>query len=200
MTSEQTLGISSFTFKCVSLLIQTFLMRVCVCAPFLLQKAVITNVSPDILYLFRVQAVCQHDLRSDFSQTLLFRGSRSQPSSYSVIMSNHSTLFVQIWCMSFFNLLLVTANTTRIFQGSRIVKTGMVSWPEDGTANFFFHVGGIYWVHMNNHFFLCLSPSAHNVPSIPSRHGSNKLWLLHLDILWHPLLHCLHGNGDGSLL
>ncbi|CAK6974222.1 receptor-type tyrosine-protein phosphatase gamma [Scomber scombrus] len=53
-------------------------------------KAVITNVSPDILYLFRVQAVCQHDMRSDFSQTLLFR-----------------------------------ANTTRIFEGSRIVKTGM---------------------------------------------------------------------------
>ncbi|XP_028261469.1 receptor-type tyrosine-protein phosphatase gamma isoform X2 [Parambassis ranga] len=53
-------------------------------------KAIITNVSPDILYLFRVQAVCQHDLRSDFSQTLLFR-----------------------------------ANTTRIFEGSRIVKTGM---------------------------------------------------------------------------
>ncbi|KAF7664307.1 hypothetical protein LDENG_00180640 [Lucifuga dentata] len=53
-------------------------------------KAVIMNVSPDILYLFRVQAVCQHDLRSDFSQTLLFR-----------------------------------ANTTRIFEGSRIVKTGM---------------------------------------------------------------------------
>ncbi|XP_077458950.1 receptor-type tyrosine-protein phosphatase gamma-like isoform X2 [Stigmatopora argus] len=53
-------------------------------------KAVITNVSPDVLYLFRVQAVCQHDQRSDFSQTLLFR-----------------------------------ANTTRIFEGSRIVKTGM---------------------------------------------------------------------------
>ncbi|KAM6979762.1 receptor-type tyrosine-protein phosphatase gamma [Aplochiton taeniatus] len=53
-------------------------------------KAVITHVSPDILYLFRVQAVCQQDLRSDFSQTLLFR-----------------------------------ANTTRIFEGSRIVKTGM---------------------------------------------------------------------------
>uniref|UniRef100_A0A7N6A0L8 protein-tyrosine-phosphatase n=1 Tax=Anabas testudineus TaxID=64144 RepID=A0A7N6A0L8_ANATE len=29
-------------------------------------KAVITNVSPDVLYLFRVQAVCQHDQRSDF--------------------------------------------------------------------------------------------------------------------------------------
>ncbi|CAL8337197.1 unnamed protein product [Lota lota] len=53
-------------------------------------KAVISNVSPDFLYLFRVQAVCQRDLRSDFSQTLLFR-----------------------------------ANTTRIFEGSRIVKTGM---------------------------------------------------------------------------
>uniref|UniRef100_A0A673Z946 protein-tyrosine-phosphatase n=1 Tax=Salmo trutta TaxID=8032 RepID=A0A673Z946_SALTR len=53
-------------------------------------KAVITHVSSDILYLFRVQAVCQRDLRSDFSQTLLFR-----------------------------------ANTTRIFEGTRIVKTGM---------------------------------------------------------------------------
>ncbi|XP_033938221.1 receptor-type tyrosine-protein phosphatase gamma isoform X2 [Pseudochaenichthys georgianus] len=53
-------------------------------------RAIITNVSPEVLYLFRVQAVCQHDLRSDFSQTLLFR-----------------------------------ANTTRIFEGSRIVKTGM---------------------------------------------------------------------------
>uniref|UniRef100_A0A665V139 Receptor-type tyrosine-protein phosphatase gamma n=1 Tax=Echeneis naucrates TaxID=173247 RepID=A0A665V139_ECHNA len=53
-------------------------------------RAVITNVSPDVLYLFRVQAVCQHDLRSDFSQAVLFR-----------------------------------ANTTRIFEGSRIVKTGM---------------------------------------------------------------------------
>lgn len=45
----------------------------------LLQKAVISNVSPDVLYLFRVQAVCQHDLRSDFSQTLLFRGAWSKP-------------------------------------------------------------------------------------------------------------------------
>lgn len=54
-------------------------LSVYVCASFLLQKAVITNVSPDILYLFRVQAVCQHDLRSDFSQTLLFRGTWSKP-------------------------------------------------------------------------------------------------------------------------
>ncbi|KAG7264585.1 hypothetical protein CRUP_013861, partial [Coryphaenoides rupestris] len=37
-------------------------------------KAVISNISPEFLYLFRVQAVCQQDLRSDFSQTLLFRG------------------------------------------------------------------------------------------------------------------------------
>lgn len=41
------------------------------------QRAVITSVSPDVLYLFRVQAVCQPDLRSDFSQTLLFRGTGS---------------------------------------------------------------------------------------------------------------------------
>uniref|UniRef100_A0A8C2QAQ2 protein-tyrosine-phosphatase n=1 Tax=Cyprinus carpio TaxID=7962 RepID=A0A8C2QAQ2_CYPCA len=53
-------------------------------------RAVITLVSPDVLYLFRVQAVCQRDQRSDFSQTLLFK-----------------------------------ANTTRIFEGTRIVKTGM---------------------------------------------------------------------------
>uniref|UniRef100_A0A3B4C472 protein-tyrosine-phosphatase n=1 Tax=Pygocentrus nattereri TaxID=42514 RepID=A0A3B4C472_PYGNA len=53
-------------------------------------EAVITRMFPDVLYLFRVQALCQRDQRSDFSQTLLFR-----------------------------------ANTTRIFEGSRIVKTGM---------------------------------------------------------------------------
>ncbi|KAM4720990.1 receptor-type tyrosine-protein phosphatase gamma isoform 2-T2 [Rhinophrynus dorsalis] len=53
-------------------------------------KAVINHVSPDILYLFRVQAVCRNDLRSDFSQTMLFQ-----------------------------------ANTTRIFEGTRIVKTGV---------------------------------------------------------------------------
>uniref|UniRef100_A0A9J8CZF4 protein-tyrosine-phosphatase n=1 Tax=Cyprinus carpio carpio TaxID=630221 RepID=A0A9J8CZF4_CYPCA len=53
-------------------------------------EAVITPVSPDVLYLFRVQAVCLNDKRSDFSQSMLFR-----------------------------------ANTTRIFEGSRIVKTGM---------------------------------------------------------------------------
>uniref|UniRef100_A0A672MLE0 protein-tyrosine-phosphatase n=1 Tax=Sinocyclocheilus grahami TaxID=75366 RepID=A0A672MLE0_SINGR len=53
-------------------------------------EAVITPVSPDVLYLFRVQAVCLNDKRSDFSQSMLFR-----------------------------------ANTTRIFEGTRIVKTGM---------------------------------------------------------------------------
>uniref|UniRef100_A0A671P6M6 protein-tyrosine-phosphatase n=1 Tax=Sinocyclocheilus anshuiensis TaxID=1608454 RepID=A0A671P6M6_9TELE len=58
--------------------------------PFKDLGAVITLVSPDVLYLFRVQAVCQRDQRSDFSQTLLFK-----------------------------------ANTTRIFEGTRIVKTGM---------------------------------------------------------------------------
>lgn len=58
--------------KCLSVV-----LNVCVCTSFLMQKAVITNVSPDVLYLFRVQAVCQHDLRSDFSQTLLFRGTRT---------------------------------------------------------------------------------------------------------------------------
>ncbi|XP_073500748.1 receptor-type tyrosine-protein phosphatase gamma isoform X2 [Phyllobates terribilis] len=50
----------------------------------------IHHVSPDILYLFRVQAVCRNDMRSDFSQTMLFQ-----------------------------------ANTTRIFEGTRIVKTGV---------------------------------------------------------------------------
>ncbi|KAJ8258573.1 hypothetical protein COCON_G00175850 [Conger conger] len=53
-------------------------------------EAVITPVFPDVLYLFRVQAVCRSDMRSDFSQSMLFR-----------------------------------ANTTRIFEGTRIVKTGM---------------------------------------------------------------------------
>ncbi|XP_028261737.1 receptor-type tyrosine-protein phosphatase gamma-like [Parambassis ranga] len=53
-------------------------------------EAIISPVSPDVLYLFRVQAVCVNDMRSDFSQSMLFR-----------------------------------ANTTRIFEGTRIVKTGM---------------------------------------------------------------------------
>ena len=39
-----------------------------------LQKATISHVSPDRLYLFRVQAVCRNDMRSDFSQTMLFQG------------------------------------------------------------------------------------------------------------------------------
>ncbi|KAJ8788230.1 hypothetical protein J1605_005529 [Eschrichtius robustus] len=37
-------------------------------------KATISPVSPDSLYLFRVQAVCRNDMRSDFSQTMLFQG------------------------------------------------------------------------------------------------------------------------------
>ncbi|XP_053723308.1 receptor-type tyrosine-protein phosphatase gamma-like isoform X8 [Synchiropus splendidus] len=53
-------------------------------------EAIISPVSPDVLYLFRVQAICTNDMRSDFSQSMLFR-----------------------------------ANTTRIFEGTRIVKTGM---------------------------------------------------------------------------
>ncbi|XP_037630135.1 receptor-type tyrosine-protein phosphatase gamma-like isoform X3 [Sebastes umbrosus] len=53
-------------------------------------EAVITPVSHDVLYLFRVQSICTNDMRSDFSQSMLFR-----------------------------------ANTTRIFEGTRIVKTGM---------------------------------------------------------------------------
>ncbi|XP_030633507.1 receptor-type tyrosine-protein phosphatase gamma [Chanos chanos] len=53
-------------------------------------EAVITPVSPDVLYLFRVQAVCMNDMRSDFSPSMLFR-----------------------------------ANTTRVFEGTRIVKAGM---------------------------------------------------------------------------
>ncbi|XP_068172147.1 receptor-type tyrosine-protein phosphatase gamma-like isoform X2 [Antennarius striatus] len=53
-------------------------------------EAIISPVSADVLYLFRVQAVCMNDMRSDFSQSMLFR-----------------------------------ANTTRIFEGTRIVKTGM---------------------------------------------------------------------------
>ncbi|KAM8931071.1 receptor-type tyrosine-protein phosphatase gamma isoform 2-T2 [Pelodytes ibericus] len=53
-------------------------------------KVIINHVSPDILYLFRVQAVCRNDMRSDFSQTMLFQD-----------------------------------NTTRVFEGTRIVKTGV---------------------------------------------------------------------------
>ncbi|KAG9337511.1 hypothetical protein JZ751_028702 [Albula glossodonta] len=68
----------------------TFIVLGCEDFKLCVREAVITHVSPDVLYLFRVQAVCQKDMRSDFSQTLLFR-----------------------------------ANTTRIFEGTRIVKTGM---------------------------------------------------------------------------
>uniref|UniRef100_A0A8B9IYX4 protein-tyrosine-phosphatase n=1 Tax=Amazona collaria TaxID=241587 RepID=A0A8B9IYX4_9PSIT len=40
-------------------------------------KAIISHVSPDILYLFRVQAVCRNEMRSDFSQTMLFQGKKN---------------------------------------------------------------------------------------------------------------------------
>ncbi|XP_033821849.1 receptor-type tyrosine-protein phosphatase gamma [Periophthalmus magnuspinnatus] len=81
-------------------------------------QAVITNVSPDILYLFRVQAVCQHDLRSDFSQTLLFR-----------------------------------ANTTRIFEGSRIVKTGMPTLSPASSADMApISSGSSTWTSSGIHF------------------------------------------------
>ncbi|XP_026162191.1 receptor-type tyrosine-protein phosphatase gamma isoform X1 [Mastacembelus armatus] len=81
-------------------------------------KAVITNVSPDVLYLFRVQAVCQHDLRSDFSQTLLF-----------------------------------TANTTRIFEGSRIVKTGMPTGSPASSADMApISSGSSTWTSSGIHF------------------------------------------------
>ncbi|KAK7916577.1 hypothetical protein WMY93_012338 [Mugilogobius chulae] len=81
-------------------------------------QAVITNVSPDVLYLFRVQAVCQHDLRSDFSQTLLFR-----------------------------------ANTTRIFEGSRIVKTGMPTLSPASSADMApISSGSSTWTSSGIHF------------------------------------------------
>ncbi|KAM8868559.1 receptor-type tyrosine-protein phosphatase gamma [Synchiropus picturatus] len=83
-------------------------------------KAVITNVSPDVLYLFRVQAVCQRDMRSDFSQTLLF-----------------------------------TANTTRIFEGSRIVKTGMPTISPVSSADMApISSGSSTWTSSGIHFSL----------------------------------------------
>uniref|UniRef100_A0A8C6UZH6 protein-tyrosine-phosphatase n=1 Tax=Neogobius melanostomus TaxID=47308 RepID=A0A8C6UZH6_9GOBI len=82
------------------------------------ETAIITNVSPDVLYLFRVQAVCQHDLRSDFSQTLLFR-----------------------------------ANTTRIFEGSRIVKTGMPTLSPASSADMApISSGSSTWTSSGIHF------------------------------------------------
>ncbi len=41
---------------------------------YVFQEAIIAPVSTDVLYLFRVQAVCLNDKRSDFSQSMLFRG------------------------------------------------------------------------------------------------------------------------------
>lgn len=157
------------------------------CARFLSQKAVIASVSPDVLYLFRVQAVCQHDLRSDFSQTLLFRGTRSKPCS--------SFVFWMLCLNSAFwtRALIFSANTTRIFEGSRIVKTGMVS----GSSEFYHFF--VAWLSGND-LFLFVFFSAYDFSGVLSRHGSHQLWFLYLDVLWHPFLHCLHGNRDGPLL
>lgn len=159
------------SFKCV--FVHTFIryvasllqviVSVFVCASLLLQKAVITNVSPDVLYLFRVQAVCQHDLRSDFSQTLLFRGTRSKPSTQSLHnfklilhVRRMNWIFSVNACLQF----CFSANTTRIFEGSRIVKTGMVSLTEDDEANFFLNISHILVVLLDNCFFsLLVSPS-----------------------------------------
>lgn len=41
---------------------------------YVFQEAIIAPVSTDVLYLFRVQAVCLNDKRSDFSQSMLFKG------------------------------------------------------------------------------------------------------------------------------
>lgn len=49
---------------------------------FFKQKAIISHVSPDILYLFRVQAVCRNEMRSDFSQTMLFQGKKTNMHTY----------------------------------------------------------------------------------------------------------------------
>lgn len=65
-----------------------------------LQEAVISPVSPDVLYLFRVQAVCMNDMRSDFSQSMLFRGNADvscrHPAGYSSFMRcTQPSTFVQ---------------------------------------------------------------------------------------------------------
>lgn len=141
---------------------------------FLLQKAVITNVSPDILYLFRVQAVCQHDLRSDFSQTLLFRGMWSQQVYSKAFVPSSNALidgYINILCPSLF---CFTANTTRIFEGSRIVKTGMVSWPEDGSAHFFLHLSDVHVIFC----WVTISPP----PSLPI--SLSPQFLLHPQQTW----------------
>lgn len=72
------------------------------------------------------------------------------------------------WVFKMLCSFFVTANTTRIFQGSRIVKTGMVSWPEDGTANFFFHVSGIHVVLLGNHIFSACLPQPTMSPASPA--------------------------------
>ncbi|ELW48685.1 Receptor-type tyrosine-protein phosphatase gamma [Tupaia chinensis] len=115
-------------------------------------KATISHVSPDSLYLFRVQAVCRNDMRSDFSQTMLFQVSlrsvgghhgcqallgrpglaaEHQKATISHVSPDSLYLFrVQAVCRNdmrsdFSQTMLFQANTTRIFQGTRIVKTGV---------------------------------------------------------------------------
>lgn len=88
-----------------------------------------------------------------------------------------------------------SANTTRIFEGSRIVKTGMVSGSEG--EQICLCVMCLCEITINN---FCVSSVAYNFSSVFSRYGSHKLRFFHLDVLWNTLLHCLHGNGDGPLL
>lgn len=68
-TSTACMCICQHFVRCMCLLLKCVMHFVC-----LLQRAVIPLVSPDVLYLFRVQAVCHREKRSDFSQTLLFKG------------------------------------------------------------------------------------------------------------------------------
>lgn len=92
---------------------------VCVCV---FQEAVIKPVSPDVLYLFRVQAVCLNDKRSDFSQSMLFRGKCAHTHTHTCAFVLLHSICSSHPCVCF----VISANTTRIFEGTRIVKTGMV--------------------------------------------------------------------------
>lgn len=99
------------------------------CLDCVLQEAIITPVSSDVLYLFRVQAVCLNDKRSDFSQSMLFRGTPG----YTHIENCFIKVVVFRALFTFF-ICFYTANTTRIFEGTRIVKTGMVSFVQQVAA------------------------------------------------------------------
>lgn len=69
---------------------------VCVCV---FQEAVIKPVSPDVLYLFRVQAVCLNDKRSDFSQSMLFRGKCAHTHTHVHVCALTLYLFVTSMCL-----------------------------------------------------------------------------------------------------